>query len=91
MAVRFHPHAKIRMAERGATEDEVRSTVEHGENFPAKFSRTGFRQNFSFEDNWHGRYYNTKQIEAFAVKEDDDWLVITVITRYFSSTNGDEA
>jgi hypothetical protein len=27
MAVRFHPHARERMGERGATEDEVRATV----------------------------------------------------------------
>jgi len=42
MAVRFHAHARERMAERGATEDEVRTTVEQGEQFPAKFGRTGF-------------------------------------------------
>ncbi len=27
MAVRFHPHARERMAERGATEDEVKVEV----------------------------------------------------------------
>ena len=34
MAVRVHPHARERMAERGASEEEVRATVEHGESFP---------------------------------------------------------
>jgi hypothetical protein len=48
MAIRFHPHALERMVERGATEDEVRSTIEQGERFPAQFGRTGFRRNFSF-------------------------------------------
>lgn len=83
MAVRFHPHARQRMAERGATEDEVRATVEQGEQFPAKFGRTGFRRNFSFDSKWRGRYYRTKQVEAYAVQEGADWLVITIITRYF--------
>jgi hypothetical protein len=32
---------------------------------------------------WRGKHYTTKQIEAFAVKEDEGWLVITIITRYF--------
>lgn len=32
MAVRFHPHARERMGERGATEDEVRATVEQKAN-----------------------------------------------------------
>jgi hypothetical protein len=83
MAVRFHPHALERMAERGATEREVEATVELGEEFPARFGRTGFRRNFQFDREWCGQYYRTKQVEAYAVQEGDDWLVITVITRYF--------
>jgi len=83
MSVRFHPHARGRMEERGATEEEVRATVEHGERFPAKFQRTGFRRNFQYDDQWRGRHYRTKQVEVYAVQEDADWLVITVITRYF--------
>ena len=83
MAVHFHPHARERMKERGATEDEVRATVEQGEEFPAKFGRIGFRRNISFDDEWRGKYYRTKQIEAYAVQEGLDWLVITVIIRYF--------
>jgi hypothetical protein len=83
MAVRFHPHARERIVERGTTEDEVATTVEQGEQFPAKFGRTGFRRNFPFDNEWRGRYYRTKQVEAYVVREGADWLVITVITRYF--------
>lgn len=83
MAVRFHPHAQERMRERGVTEEEARATVERGEKFPAKFGRTGFRRNFPFNSEWRGKYYRTKQVEAYAVQEGSDWLVITVITKYF--------
>jgi hypothetical protein len=83
MAVRFHPHAQERIQERGATEAEAAATVEYGERFPAKFGRTGFRRNFPFQADWHGRQYSTKQVEVYAVQEGSDWLVITVITRYF--------
>ena len=83
MAVRIHSHACERMRERGATEAEVTATVEQGEQFPVKFGRTGFRRNFRFDREWRGRQYHTKQIEAYAVQEGPDWLVITVITRYF--------
>ncbi len=79
----FHPPAQERMAERGATEAEVISTVLEGERFPAKFGRTGFRRNFSFQGQWGGRAHQTKQIEAYAIKEDFAWLVITVIVKYF--------
>jgi len=83
MAIRFHRHARERMAERGATEQEVTAAVEGGEQFEAKFGRTGFRRNFVFEKQWRGKSYKTKQVEAYAVRQDDDWLVITVIIRYF--------
>ena len=83
MAIRFHPHAKERMRERGVIEDEVKDTIREGEQFPTKFDRTGFRRNFSFDSEWRGKYYRTKQVEAYAVKEDTDWFVITIVTRYF--------
>jgi len=82
MNVRLHPHAQSRLAERGATADEVKKTVESGERFPAKFGRTGFRRNFVFDSEWRGRCYETKQIEAFAVEE-NGWLVLTIIVKYF--------
>jgi len=82
MKVRLHPHAEERLAERGATEAEAIITVAGGERFPAKFGRTGFRRNFRFDAEWQGRHYSTKQVEAYAVQE-DGWLVLTVITRYF--------
>ena len=83
MSVRFHPHAAQRMAERGASQEEVTATVEQGEEFPAQYGRTGFRRNFSFDSQWRGRYFRIKQVEAYCVQENSDWLVITVITRYF--------
>ena len=85
MTITVHPHAKDRLAERGATEAEVVATVELGEQFPAKFGRTGFRRNFPFDGQWRGRRYASKQVEAYAVNEGEAWLVITVIVKYFGS------
>ena len=82
MNVRLHPHAKARLAERGATEDEVIAAVQHGEQFPAKFGRVGFRRIFAFEAMRHGRHYKFKKVEAYAVRE-NGWLVITVIVKFF--------
>ena len=73
MQVRLHPHAQSRLAERGATETEVVATVTAGEQFPAKYDRTGFRRNFAFDAEWRGRLYATKQVEAYAVPEEDGW------------------
>ena len=81
--VLFHPHALERLSERGATEEEVRATILEGETFSAKYGRTGFRRNFHFDSVWRNRHYAMKQVEAFAVREGADWLVITVVTRYY--------
>jgi hypothetical protein len=83
MKVTLHPHARERISERGATEAEVIATVLEGERFPVKFGRIGFRRNFPFDGEWRGCHYATKQVEAYAVKERTDWLIITVIVRYF--------
>ncbi|MCX7824332.1 MAG: DUF4258 domain-containing protein [Verrucomicrobiae bacterium] len=83
MSVQIHPHARERMEERGATEAEVIATVEAGEQFPAKFGRSGFRRNFASDWEWRGRRYHTKQVEAIAIAEENSWLVITVVVRYF--------
>jgi len=83
MKTELHDHARQRLVERGATEEEVIATVEQGEQLPAKFGRVGFRRNFPFQGTWRGRPYSTKQVEAIAVREPARWLVITVITRFF--------
>jgi len=78
-----HNHAIQRLPERGATEDEVIETVLKGEQFPAKFNRTGFRLNFTFNSIWRGKDFQNKQIEAYAVYENDTWIVITIIVKYY--------
>jgi len=84
MNIRIHPHAMARMEERGATQEEIRLTIEGGERFPAKFERAGFRRTFPFNSVWRSRKFENKQVEVFAIEEaPQDWLVITVITRYF--------
>lgn len=83
MRIQFHPHARLRLAERGATESDVRETIEDGEVFSAKFGRAGFRKNFVFEKAWIDKVYSIKQLEVYAAKEENGWLVITVVTKFF--------
>jgi len=71
------------MREREANKDEVELTLTGGEQFAAKFGRTGFRRNFVFDGLWRGQRYHMKQVEVYATWEDDDWLVISVVVKYF--------
>ena len=81
--MKLHPHAVARMRERGASTEEVASTLADGERFAAKFGREGFRRNFAFDGLWRERRHHMKQIEVYAIWEDGDWLVISVIVKYF--------
>jgi len=83
MNIVIHSHARQRMQERGAAEEEIVAAIREGEPFEAKFGRTGFRKNFSYEKEWNGRFYRNKQLEVFAVIEDNECSVVTVIVRYF--------
>ena len=82
MRISIHPHARLRMSERGATAAEVKETVARGASTPAKFGRTQFRLAFAFNAMWNGKRYATKQIDAFAAKIRNGWIVITIIVRY---------
>lgn len=81
--VAIHPHAKARAYERGATENEIIDVVETGEIFPAKYGRTGFRKTVIYNNMWNGKHYYARQIECFAVHEKEDWLVISLLVKYF--------
>ena len=83
MHVELHPHASERLNERGATPAEVIDTVLHGERFPAKFNRMGFRKVFVYNEIWRDRTYSHKEVEAIAVEIPSGVLVLTVIIRYF--------
>jgi len=83
MEIWIHPHAKKRMAERGAAGREVNETINEGEQFPVKFGRIGFRRNFSFNGKWRQHRYKTKQVEIIGIKEKNTFVVITVLVKYF--------
>ena len=57
--------------------------METGETIPAKHGRTGFRRNFRGPWVWRERSFDTKQVLAYAAERDGDWLVITVIVKFF--------
>ena len=83
MDIWIHPHAEERMAERGATAREIKEVVEEGRQFPAKFGRVGFRHNFSFNTTWRNKKYKTKQVEVIGSKEQDVFVIITILVKYF--------
>ena len=69
--VRLHPHARERMDERGATEEEVRATVEQGEPFPAKFGRErGFDETFGLTNTGMASIITRNKLKPMRSKRD---------------------
>jgi hypothetical protein len=83
MNLRIHPHARLRMVERGITEEEIIQTIDTGERFAAKYGRQGFRREFIFGKAWQGKSYAMKQIEVYAVVENEEHVVITALAKYY--------
>ncbi|MFA7239100.1 MAG: hypothetical protein WC091_03240 [Sulfuricellaceae bacterium] len=50
--------------------------------FPQSMAAPDFAGIFLSTGEWNGKHYTIKQIEAYAVEE-NGWLVITVIVKFF--------
>ena len=82
-AIVFSKHALDQMLRRGVAEEEVESAIREGEIIPAKKGRLAFRKNFPFRSEWKGKYYEMKQVMPIVVKEEKQFVVITVYVFYF--------
>ena len=79
----FTTHARKRMRERGAREEDVREAIRVGQREPAQRGLVLYRLNLEFNREWDGRYYAVQQIAPVVSEEQDRIVVITVYTFYF--------
>lgn len=83
MRIEIDSHAALRAKQRGATEEQIKTTIKQGEEYSAKDGRTGFRRNFHFAAEQNGKYFENVQLMVIAEKMPYGWLAITVITKFF--------
>lgn len=81
--IRITAHALEQMAERGATNAEVREAIERGVREAAKRGRFMHRLNFQYNSEWQGRFYAIKQVAPVVVEAQNEVVVVTVYTFYF--------
>jgi len=82
MKIKFIEHAKERMIERGASEEEVKKVLFFGTDITAKKGRKAKEMIFPYEEKWIGRVYPQKKIVVVYKEEKDEALVITVKVFY---------
>lgn len=76
-------HARERMQERGAREEDVRAAVRAGRREPARRGLVQFRLTREFNREWNGRYYSVQQVVPVVAEEAECLVVVTVYTFYF--------
>ena len=81
--IRLTSHAIEQCAERGASESEVRESIERGLRQPARRGRFMYRHNFEYRAKWQGEYYPIKQVAPVVVEAENEIVVVTVYTYYF--------
>lgn len=82
-AIIFTAHARLRMHERGAREEDVREAIRIGQKEPGQRGLVLYRLNLEFKRKWDGRYYGIQQIAPVVAEEKNRLVVITVYTFYF--------
>lgn len=81
--IRLSAHAKLQVAFRGTTTDEVGDTIRSQRWEPAEQGRLECRKNFPYNADWNGTRYATKQVRSIFVDEADEIVVVTVYVYYF--------
>lgn len=81
--IEFTVHARQRMRERGAIEEDVLQAILHGEREPAQRGLMQYRLNLEFHKRWAGRYYGVKQVVAIVAEEAQRMVIVTVYAFYF--------
>ena len=67
MKIQIEPHTLQRAEERGASENEIKETLETGINIFAKSGRLGKSKIYTFKNTRLGEYYEEKKIEVYYI------------------------
>ncbi len=81
--IRLSQHARGYIQRRGFTMAEVEQAIRESRWNPAELNRLQCRKNFSFNSEWNGKHYATKEVRPVFAEHPDEIVVITVYTYYF--------
>jgi hypothetical protein len=81
--IRLSGHAQGRLRERGTTEQEVVEAIQTEPWQSTERGRFECRRNFTFNAQWNGTHYATKQVRPVFVDDPDEVVVVTIYVYYF--------
>ena len=75
-------HAKEQCTHRGCTEQEIVEAIQMAPWKPAELGRLECRKVFSFNGEWNGRRYASKEVRPIFAEETAQLVVVTVYVYY---------
>ncbi len=81
--VYFTAHALTNIPRRGFTREEVEECIRTAEWQQADSGKLECRKDFTFNAEWNGKLYGTKQVRPIFADDPDRIVIITVYTYYF--------
>ncbi len=82
MEIRIEPHTLERAKERGASEEEIKETINAGFAVEGKYNRRGKALIKNFKQERNGKYYEQKKIEVYFTEEKNNIITVTVYVFY---------
>lgn len=82
MIIQIEPHTLQRASERGASESEIKETIEKGTNILGRSGRLGKAKIFPFNKERNGRFYEQKKLEVYYIIENQIIITITIYVFY---------
>ena len=82
--IRLSRHAQDQLLFRGATADEVETTIRATQWQQAESGRLECSRDFAFDREWNGMRYSTKRVRPIFVEEPAEIVVVTVYVHYLS-------
>ncbi len=79
----FHLHIKVRMFQRGITEEEVEQTLQNGwDADDAKTETSGKVFVFTYNKEWEGKFYKEKEVRVYYKYVNDNLVLLTAKAKY---------
>ena len=81
--IRLSGHARQQLGFRGATEQDVNESIRTSTWGSVELGRLECRKNFTFNAEWNGKYYSTRQFRPIFVDEPDEIVAVSIYVYYF--------
>jgi hypothetical protein len=82
MKIQIEPHTLQRAIERGASETEIKDTIETGANILGKTGRRGKTKIYPFGKIRNDKFYEEKKVEVYFIIEQEIVITVTVYVFY---------